>query len=181
MNTISEIDIMKEIDKILCRIKDPATRDRILQWAWSKFSSRPIILNSVKKSKENKGKKAKGEKKTKRKISYSILKDVNLKPKDKQTFEDFVAEKNPQAMIDKCMVSIYYLIRILQASQITTNHVYTCFRISKWRVPSNLENRLQWVASQRGWLDTNDMTNIKLTTHGENYVEHDLPYRKEKK
>jgi hypothetical protein len=45
----------------------------------------------------------------------------------------------------------------------------------KWRVPADLANTLQYTASKDGWLDTKKMDDIKVTTIGENVVEHDLP------
>lgn len=62
----------------------------------------------------------------------------------------------------------------LEIENIDSNHVYTCFKIMKWRSPSGLENTLKVTASQKGWLDTRNLKDIKTTTHGENLIEHNL-------
>jgi len=184
MTSISEIDAMKLIDETLSKIEDSLTRDRILQWAWSKFSSLPAPINSTAEAMEtrkSKKKQGKAKKSTKTKPSHSMVKDLNLKPSGKQTLAEFVREKKPSSNRGKSVVCVYYLQHILKETPITANHVFTCFKSIGWRVPSDLDNTLQWVASQRGWLDTSSMADIKVTTHGENLIEHDLPRKKKDK
>jgi hypothetical protein len=183
MASISEIDAMKLIDETLSQIEDSLSRDRILQWAWSKFSSLPTPISSTSKKMETEKPKEKGraKKSTKTKPSYSIVKDLNLKPSDKQTLAQFISEKKPSSNREKSVVFVYYLQNILEETPITSNHIYTCFKSIGSRVPSNLDNTLSWVASQRGWLNTSSMANIKVTPHGENLIEHDLPKKKKGK
>lgn len=181
MSTMSELEAMKLIDDSLSQFDDPATRDRILEWAWSKFSSQPTPTGSRKedkKGKKTKKNKGKVKKATKPKFAISMVKDLDLNPSDKQTFADFVAEKKPSSNHEKSVSCVYYLQHILEKAPITSSHVFTCFKVMGWRLPSNLDNTLQWVASQKGWLDTRSMANIKVTTHGENLIEHDLPHKK---
>jgi hypothetical protein len=54
--------------------------------------------------------------------------------------------------------------------------VYTFFKTLGWPVPSDLRNTLQQ-AGTKGWLDTKDSEDIKLTAMGENLVEHTLPLK----
>lgn len=178
MTKISEIEAIKLIDDILSQIEDSLIRDRILQWACSKFSSLPAPKISTEENKETKKpKKKKGNvrKSTKRKPSNSIVKKLNLNPSNEKTFKDFVTEKKPSTNYEKSVTCVYYLQNILKNTPITVNHVFTCFKIVEWRVPSNLRNILHWVASQKGWLDTSNTEDIKITTHGENLIDHDLP------
>ena len=110
----------------------------------------------------------------------SILKDLNLKPKSKKSFDAFVTEKKPVSNFDKVTVAIYYLEHTLGISKVSVNHVYTFFKQIKWRVPADLANTIAQ-AGTRGLLDNSDSENIKLGTHGENLVEQDLPKKKGKK
>ena len=109
-----------------------------------------------------------------RKTSFSIVNDLNLRPKNKQNLKDFAAEKGPASHIDKCTVSVYYLINTADIEEVTMDHVFTCYKHMSWRLPSDLSNMLAQAGTQ-GYLDVTDRTNIRLTTHGENLVEHDLP------
>lgn len=105
----------------------------------------------------------------------SMLRDLNLAPKGKKSFREFVAEKTPKTNNDKNAVSVYYLARILEEPAVTVDHVFTCYRDRSWRPAPNFANSLQLTASRKAWIDTKSMQDIKLTPRGEIYVEHDLP------
>ncbi len=184
MASLTELDVMKSIDEALSGITDPATRDRILKWVWAKFSPiRQVAPEDGKidvSRKERIPKKKTSKKTTKGKSSLTIVKDLNLRPSGKKSLEEFVKAKSPSSDRQKCVVCVYYVLNELKQGPVSTDHVYTCFKSLNWRIPSSLENVLQWVASQKGWLDTYKMSDIKLTTHGENLVEHDLPPKNKK-
>jgi len=184
MKEINELDVMQSIDKLLSDVSDPQMRDRILRWAWSKFSPTPSSLpiseeSKTTQKKSNKSiKKKPGHKSSKNKTMHTMIKNLNLRPNGKESFNDFVEKKQPANNLDKCIVIIYYLINILKEESVSSDHVYTCFKMKQWRVPAKLKDTLYWVASQKAWLDTTSTSDIKLTTQGENYVEHDLPHKK---
>lgn len=185
MGNVSEIDALKAIDDALSEIKDADARNRVLAWAWKKFSSNPPPTANEDKNPSGITKKskkrvsgAKGKAKVKTKPSLAIVKDLNLKPKGKKSLDEFAEIKKPSSHYEKCTVSAYYLKHELVLSAITESHVYTCFKHMKWRVPANLSNALAYTASRHGWLDTSNLQDIKVTTMGENQVEHDLPKKK---
>jgi hypothetical protein len=186
MATISEIDALKAVDETLSAVEDTTARDRVLRWAWEKFSTRPIPKapqeeeeesgTAPPKSKQKTGaQSAKAKPKGKAKLSPSIVKDLNLKPSGKKSLDAFSSEKKPSSNQQKCAVSVYYLRNELALDEVGADHIYTCFKHMKWRVPSDLRNTLQYTASKDGWLDTADMSDIKMTAIGDNLVEHDLP------
>lgn len=188
MGNVSEIDALKAIDDALSGLEDPDARNRVLSWAWKKFSSNPAptadedkepseIARKAKKSKKSVSG-AKGKTKVKAKPSLTIVKDLNFKPKGKKSLDEFAEVKKPSSYYEKCTVSAYYLKHELVLSAITESHVYTCFKHMKWRVPANLSNTLAYTASQRGWLETSNLQDIKVTTMGENLIEQDLPKKK---
>jgi len=177
---MTEIDALTKIDKLLETVTDSAARDRILNWIWDKHASSPSPQQKVGESggkrKKKQGKKKQRKKKgTQRRSTLSIVKGLDLKPKGKTSFADFVKEKNPSSNQDKCVVSVYYLRHELGNKAINANDVFTCFKAANWRVPADLENTLAVSATRKGWFDTSDRQNIKITIHGENFVEHDLP------
>lgn len=171
---------MRSIDEQLTALDDGAARQRILRWATEKFfgSGSSIPPNSpiagsgaTPAANPRKPKSSKGSAGT----SLMLIKDLNLKPSGKKSFKDFVSEKAPSSNPEKCLTAVYYLQNVLGLSKVGANHVYTCFKVEGWRVPSDLVNTLQWAASQEGWFDTKDREEIKVTTHGENHIEHDMP------
>jgi len=177
---ISEINAIGKVDTALASL-DKDARKRVLEWACKKYATESLPIDESTASKKPKKRKEKsfGKKRsrTKAKLSLAITKDLNLRPKGKKTFVDFVNEKRPTSHEQKCTVAAYYLEKILGLKDIGVNHIYTCYKDAKigWRVPTDLRNKLSYTASQKGWLDTSNMENITLTTPGENLVEHDLP------
>jgi hypothetical protein len=105
-----------------------------------------------------------------------LIKDLDLRPKGKMSFADFVAKKQPQSNEDKYAVVVYYLEQILGLSAVSESHIATVFRMTQgWREPENLSAGLRMAASRKATIDTSERTAIKTTPHGRNFVEHDLP------
>lgn len=181
---MTELEALKTIDDVLAGLDDNMTRDRVLRWAWQKYTvgapspeinanqkvppSTPLRIPAAKP-------KGKSRSKTSSGASPSIVRDLNLKPKGKDSFDKFAAQKKPTSNLHKCVLAVYYLNHELDLAAITVDHVYTCFKHMQWRVPSSLANTMAYAASVYGWLDTRNMADIKMTTIGENLVEHDLP------
>ncbi len=114
-------------------------------------------------------------KKAKRSSGPSPVKDLNLRPSGEISFADFANEKAPRYANEQSLVAAVWLRDHGGISAITVDHIYTAYRAKGWKVPSNLSNHLQSVASKKGWLDTQEMDNIRVTVQGENHVLHDLP------
>jgi hypothetical protein len=108
----------------------------------------------------------------------SIVKELNLRPEGKQSWRDFYASKQPSTQEHTITAAIYYLKCILDVDKLTPQHVFTCFKDVSVRTPKNLPQTIRDIAKRKGWLDTSDRGNIKITNHGENFVEHDLPLSK---
>lgn len=113
--------------------------------------------------------------------SLTILKDLNLRAKGKKSFIDFLKEKDPGASNEFNSVAVYYLLEILELSNITPNHIYTCYKEAAQRPPVAFVQSLRDTASKNGYIDTADINNIKIPMRGKNFVEHDLPKKKVKK
>lgn len=183
---MEEIEAMKAIAEKLEKLSDEE-RGRVLSWASSKYGAGlplPSAIPSASATKEtaappvqrpNSGKsapKAKSSKKSKSIISMD--KSLNLAPSGKKSAVDFATEKAPSNAMHKCVVAVYYLRETIAMSAITVSAVYTFFKTLGWPVPSDIKNVLQQ-AGTKGWLDTKDGDDIKLTSMGENLVEHSLP------
>lgn len=188
MAKLSEGDAIKKVDEALEGIEDKEALKRILHWAYQKYCSgtsmpdarveqvieeEPAIKNKTKKKPSKKIKK-KGKL---IKTALSIDKTLNLKPSGKISFADFAAQKNPSTARERAVLCVYYLINTLEKKPIGINQIYTCYK-SNWRVPADLVGTLRWVSSQKGWLDTSDSLDIKMTPQGDNLIEHDLPPKK---
>lgn len=187
MSQKSEIDALKEVDEALQAIDEEA-RKRVLSWANSKYLGTAIEVGGVvepdatekhhspapKKKKATSTKKKATKTTKKSKTTYKLLKDINLRPSGKTYAQDFVSEKNPPNIKQKCVVALYWVLNVLELEKAGIDHIYTVFKGVQWPLPGNLPNMLHQAGSA-GWLDTSDADDIKITPMGENVVEHDLP------
>lgn len=128
-------------------------------------------------------------KKTKRKPSSGkggyrpkFISDLDLAPKGKKPFREFIDEKQPKDNQERYAVIVYYLQHELSVAPITLDHVATVFRLAPGlKEPKNVRSGVTTAASRRGMIDTKDIKDIKTTPHGRNFVQHDLPPKKAKK
>jgi hypothetical protein len=181
---MSEVKAIETIDTALGAL-DPAERERVLEWAQKKFGG-PFIptvahhpvspsAQPVAHAPAASAPKAKPKAVTKKsKTILSMDKNLNLNPSGKASAAQFAADKSPTNVKEKCVVAAYYLRDVLEVEKVTAQGVLTFFKHLSWPVPSDLKNTLQQ-AGTAGWLDTSDSDDIKITSSGENLVEHDLP------
>ena len=104
------------------------------------------------------------------------MKDLELGAADgRPSLVEFMDAKFPITNEERNIVFLYYLQHTLKVKPITLDHVYTCYRQAKIRVPLNLENSLRMTADQRGWIRTTKTGAMTLTPAGKRYVEKQLP------
>lgn len=136
----------------------------------------PKPTHTVKRSRGSKVKTG-----TKRKESYSIVKNLDLSGKGgKKSLRDFFKEKSPSVALEKNVVFVYYLQSEAKITGITIDHIYSCYKDVSERVPRALKQSILDTSSKKGWIDTSSMADIKISTPGENLVEHDLPRKSSK-
>lgn len=172
---MSEGEAIKAIEDAL----DPLQADersRVLAWVHLKYGGVPIpaaapAATPAAPMAAPAATKAKATKKAKTIIAMD--KTLNLIPAGKQSAMDFAAEKAPTNVKEKGVVAVYYLRDIIGMEKVTAQAVFTFFKTVMWPVPADLKNVLQQ-AGTMGWLDTADSEDIKLTSSGENLVEHSL-------
>jgi hypothetical protein len=109
-------------------------------------------------------------------VSPSLVKDIDLSEEGNDfSLADFYAAKSPQTAMESNVVFVYYLQQIAQVARITVNHIYTCYKFVNIKYPNALKQSLADTSSRKNWLDTSSFDDIKLSTAGENFVEHSLP------
>jgi hypothetical protein len=110
--------------------------------------------------------------------AMTMVKELNLRPEGKPSWRDFHAQKEPSTQEHIITIAVYYLKHTLDIEKLTPEHVFTCFKDINQRTPKNLPQAIRDIAKRKGWLDTSERGNIKITNHGENFVDHDLPTSK---
>lgn len=111
--------------------------------------------------------------------SYRVLPDLDLAGKDDiPSLEDFYKGKNPSSAMESNAVFIYYLKRLRNMSKVGINHVYSCYKNVRAKVPKALYQSLADTRKAKGWIITTDMDDIGMGIAGENFVEKELPKTK---
>jgi hypothetical protein len=108
------------------------------------------------------------------------VKGLDLAPKGKQSFDEFVGEKQPKSQHDKSAACVYYLSEIAEITPVTSDHVYTCYRDQGWDMPPDMATSLFLTASKKGSLDTSNLDDITIEPRGVNHIERGLPTKKER-
>jgi hypothetical protein len=104
-----------------------------------------------------------------------IVKELDLRPKGKMSFADFVKAKNPTSNHDKHAVTIYYLSNEAGLGTVSSDDVFTAWRDAGWKLPPDFGASLRLTASKKRFLDTSNSEAVRLLNTGVNRVEHDLP------
>jgi hypothetical protein len=78
--------------------------------------------------------------------------------------------------MEKALVAAYYLQEVLGRT-VTTGEVTAVFRALGWADPADPDNNLQ-KAGNKHWLDTKNMSDIKVIWAGERYITNELPKKK---
>lgn len=164
-----------------------AERQRVLNWAQGKYGGAVSHVGSQGSLQQQPSanalpspSSAKAKPSKKSKTVLSMDKNLNLNPAGKPSALDFASQKSPKSLKEKCVVSAYYLRDIISVEKVTAQGVLTFFKNLSWPVPSDLKNTLHQ-AGAAGWLDTRDSEDIKITSSGENLVEHTLPAKAKSK
>jgi hypothetical protein len=181
---MTEGEAFKLIDDALSAL-EPDAQARILAWANTKFgssavsgpSSRPSATPAVARVKAP-SKNKNGPSGTKRsKTTLKIDKTIDLFPTDKQSATEFAAEKAPSSIPQKGVIAVYYILEIIELEDAAVGQVAAFFQAVNWPLPADLPNALQQAGS-KGWLDTKNSDDLKLTPLGYNLVRHELPQSK---
>lgn len=184
---MDEIDAIKPVAGALEKL-NPDEQARVLGWAQAKFGGAtnivaptgspvtpPITPPSANNPNTSVGRppsKAKHLKKAKTIISMD--KSLDLAPQGKISASQFATQKSPSNAKQKSVVAVHYLRDVIGLQKVSAQAVFTFFKYVRWPVPANLRNILHQAGTE-GWLDTADSEDIKLTSLGENLVDHDLP------
>jgi len=153
------------------KLQEPSSFDNLIEKLSGTAKLAPLKKKAKAKLASEKGRRLKRPTEKER---YEIVKDLTLTAQgDKPSLEAFYSQKKPKSNYERNLVFCYYLLKIKEIEPIGINHIYTCYKDVKRKVGSLGVSLSE--TSRRGWLDTSDMSNIKLTPRGEGYVEYDLP------
>ena len=134
---------------------------------------------AVKKKAKKKSKPSKRNKKGAR--TPKISRDLDLSArKNGQSLRDFFSTYAPSSNLERNLVFIYYLKQVANIEPISIDHVFTCYRDTKEKVPGNLKQSVYDTCAIKGWIGTASLDDIQLDVAGINYLEHDMKKAEDK-
>lgn len=145
---------------------------------WKEFSLRPTVPEEQmgnKGTKKTTPQKPTAKPKFRGSKNPKLINNLNLSTGNQVPLKDFFKEKSPKTALEKNAVFVFYMEKKLSITGITPNHVFTCYKEVNERVPEALRQSLVDTHHNKGWINASSMTDVKLTTRGDNFVEHDLP------
>ena len=86
-------------------------------------------------------------------------------------FQTFCESKGPESDWDKYLLVAWWLKKNLDISEITSAHIYTCYKFMKWQVPRDIPQPLRDMKSKKSWFSKcADRGAYALNHIGENEV-----------
>jgi hypothetical protein len=71
------------------------------------------------------------------------------------------------------LIFLYYLQAVISQQNISVNHIYSCYRHLGLKIPQ-FPQTLTDTKARKGWIETADSTNLKVTREGINFIEHEM-------
>lgn len=160
------------------KLADPGTFNALTKQI-SDWATPPVpayTKNEIKEPTNKKPKEARKRKVVKGPESYSLVHDLDLaKAGNIPSLKEFYEEKQPSSAQESNAVFIYYLKKLKHIQNIGIEHVYTCYKGVGAKVPARLYQSLIDTRRTKGWIVTDDISDIGIGTLGENFVESELP------
>lgn len=109
------------------------------------------------------------------KPSYKFLETLDLAAsEDRPSLVQYMDAKFPVTNEERNLVFLHYLQHMRRIKPITVDHIYTCYRVSKIRVPLSIEKSLHMAAN---WINISKTGRLSVKAVGRRYVEKQLPKR----
>lgn len=103
-----------------------------------------------------------------------LVPDLNFRPDEKQSWKDFFAEKAPSKDIETVLAAVYYMQHVMKLEKIGPSHIMTAFKEAGTSIPVDLRQTIRNAKNAKVWLKFTDIEDIRTTTQGENFIEHEL-------
>jgi hypothetical protein len=109
-----------------------------------------------------------------RNTGLNLVPDMNFRPGGKQSLKEFVDEKNSKNDLETVLVTVYFMHRIMLLAKIGPAHVMTAFKEAGKAIPVDLRQTIRNVKKSKMWLNFTDIEDIRTTTQGDNFIEHEI-------
>lgn len=113
-------------------------------------------------------------KKIDRNAGIELVPDLNFRPSDKPNLKTFVDEKDPKNDLETVIVTLHYMQHTMALTKMGPAHVMTAFKEIGKAIPIDLKQTIRNIKKSKMWLNFADIEDLRMTTQGDNYVEHEL-------
>ena len=120
----------------------------------------------------------KPKKKGSSKTSPTFLVNLDFSPSGKESLEAFYKKFKISSSQERNLIFIYYLQEIMMEQVISANHVFSCYKHLRLKMPS-FPQTLNDTKRLKGWIETANYNDLKTTRNGSNYLEHEKTFRNE--
>ena len=100
--------------------------------------------------------------------------NLNFRPDGKQSFKEFLEDKSSKSDLETVLATVYYMQNVMTLSKVGPSHVMTAFKEAGKAIPADLRQTIRNVKNSRMWLNFTDIDDIRTTTQGDNFVEHEM-------
>jgi hypothetical protein len=106
--------------------------------------------------------------------NLTYLSDFDFMPSGKESLKEFFCKYKTESNMEANLIFLYYLQEVLETKEISSEHIYSCYRHLGLKIPS-FPQTLRDTKSRKGWIETSISNDLKVTRAGINYLEHDMP------
>jgi len=119
--------------------------------------------------------KARGSgKKVDRNAGLELVPNMDFRPSGKQALKDFLEKKSPKNDIEITLAAVHYMQHVMQLTKIGPAHVMTIFKDAGKPIPVDLKQTIRNIKKSKMWLNFTDIEDVRTTTQGDNFVEHEM-------
>ncbi|HEY4113030.1 MAG TPA: hypothetical protein VGM17_03125 [Rhizomicrobium sp.] len=113
-------------------------------------------------------------KKTDRNSGLTLVPNLNFRPGGNPTLKEFIDAKKPSNDRETTLALVYFMQHTMALEKIGPSHVLTGFKEAGTSIPVDLRQTIRNVKTQRMWLNFSDIEDLRTTTQGDNFVEHEM-------
>ena len=110
-----------------------------------------------------------------RNAGIEMVSHLDFVPEGKAPLKTFFNSKSPGNDMEQVLVLSYYLQHTMGLNEFGPGHVLTAFRHVLKPVPADLKGTIRNMKKTKAWLTFGDIERIRMSTVGDNFVEHELP------
>lgn len=97
------------------------------------------------------------------------LSNIDFEPTGKENLSTFIGKYSPKNDKERNLLFTFYLQEILKITEITFDHIYTCYDALDLRVSENLTQTVRNTSSKTGWIELKNSI-ISVTVKGNNQI-----------